>query len=84
MRCSVQISWTFYQVHDYPEEDNVGMEQNDNSMKTTGRKANAEKVIRKKATKDDKISLMEEKKKKKEVGSNCPLEFKEKLVNLLN
>ncbi|KGN48409.1 crossover junction endonuclease EME1B [Cucumis sativus] len=56
-----------YQVHDYPEEDNVGMEQNDNSMKTTGRKANAEKVTRKKATKDDKISLMEEKKKKKEL-----------------
>ncbi|XP_050944628.1 crossover junction endonuclease EME1B isoform X1 [Cucumis melo] len=56
-----------YQVHDYPEKDNVGMEQNDNSIKTTGRKANAEKVMRKKATKDDKIRLMEEKKKKKEL-----------------
>ncbi|TYK12984.1 crossover junction endonuclease EME1B isoform X1 [Cucumis melo var. makuwa] len=33
-----------YQVHDYPEKDNVGMEQNDNSIKTTGRKANAEKL----------------------------------------
>ncbi|XP_038880967.1 crossover junction endonuclease EME1B-like [Benincasa hispida] len=62
-----------YQVHDYPEKESVGMEQNDNSIKATGRKANAEKnksidkVMRKKATKDDKIRLMEEKKKKKEL-----------------
>lgn len=67
----------FYQVHDYPEKENVGMEQNDNSIKATGRKANDEKnksidkVMRKKTTKEDKIRLMEEKKKKKEVGFDC-------------
>lgn len=67
----------FGQVHDYPEKENVVMEQSDNTIKATGRKANAEKnknidkVIRKKATQDEKIRLMEEKKKKKEVGFDC-------------
>ncbi|XP_022950535.1 crossover junction endonuclease EME1B-like isoform X3 [Cucurbita moschata] len=47
--------------------------QNDNTIKATGRKSDAEKnknvdkATRKKATKDDKIRLMEEKKKKKEL-----------------
>lgn len=67
----------FGQVHDYPEKENVVMEQSDNTIKATGRKANAEKnknidkVIRKKATQDEKNRLMEEKKKKKEVGFDC-------------
>ncbi|XP_022950532.1 crossover junction endonuclease EME1B-like isoform X1 [Cucurbita moschata] len=62
-----------YQVLDFPEKENVGMEQNDNTIKATGRKSDAEKnknvdkATRKKATKDDKIRLMEEKKKKKEL-----------------
>lgn len=77
MSCSAQISWIFYQVHDYPEKENVGMEQNDYTIKATGRKTNAEnknidKLVRKKATKDEKNRLMEEKKKRKEVGSHCP------------
>ena len=78
MSCSEQISWMFDQVHDFPEKENVGMEQNDNTIKATGRKSDAEKnknvdkAMRKKATKDDKIRLMEEKKKKKEVGSDSP------------
>ncbi|XP_022977604.1 crossover junction endonuclease EME1B isoform X3 [Cucurbita maxima] len=58
---------------DYIYQENVGMEQNDNTIKPTGRKSDAEKnknvdkAMRKKATKDDKIRLMEEKKKKKEL-----------------
>ncbi|XP_022132356.1 crossover junction endonuclease EME1B isoform X2 [Momordica charantia] len=62
-----------YQVHDYSEKENVGMEHRDNTIKATGRKANAEKnkdidkAMRKKATKDEKIRLMEEKKKMKEL-----------------
>lgn len=78
MSCSVRLSWMFDQVHDYSEKENVGMEHRDNTIKATGRKANAEKnkdidkAMRKKATKDEKIRLMEEKKKMKEVGSDCP------------